>query len=101
LLSCPVPPSCGRNATTPWAVIDKHASHQPASLGVCFGQHQFRRRAPTHFTSGTDPPRSRAVGTCAGHSPRRTSLPKELRSIQARPDWDAASALTRVGAFGV
>ena len=103
-LSFAVPPRSAlmrAERTTPWAVIDRPASHQPASLGGCFAQHQLRRRARTHFTSGTDPPRSRAVGTCAGRSPRRTSLPKELRSIQARLDGDPASALARVGSFGV
>jgi hypothetical protein len=72
--SHPVPPSCGRYVSTPWAVVDWPASHQPAFLGRCVAQHPLRRRTRTRFTSGTDPPRSRAVETCAGCPPPATSF---------------------------
>ena len=95
----PVPLSCG---STPWAVVDWPASHQLASLGRCFAQHQLHRRTRTRFTSGTDSPRSRAVETCAGRPPSRASF-AEGASVRFKrgPHGDPASTSARVGSFRV
>jgi len=103
VLPCrPGPPLCGRYASTPWAVVDWPASHQPTSLGHCFAEPQLRRRTRTRFTSGTDPPRSRAIKTCAGRSPRTTSF-AEGTSVRFKrgPYGDPALTSARVGSFGV
>jgi len=103
VLPCrPVPPSCGRDVSTPWAVVDWPASHQPASLGRCFAHNHLGRRTRTRFTSGTDPPRSRAVETCAGRPPSRASF-AEGASVRFKrgSHGDPASTSARVGSFGV
>ena len=103
VLPCrPGPPLCGRYASTPWAVVDWPASHQPTSVGHCFAEPQLRRRTRTRFTSGTDPPRSRAIKTCAGRSPRTTSF-AEGTSVRFKrgPYGDPALTSARVGSFGV
>jgi hypothetical protein len=98
----PVLPSSRRYVSTPWAVDDGPTSHQPASLGRCFAQHQLCRRTRTRFTSGTDPPRSRAIKTCAGRSPRTTCF-AEGTSVRVKrgPYGDPASTSARVGSYGV
>jgi len=98
----PVPLSCGPYGSTPWAVVDWPASHQPASLGRCFVQNHLCRRTRTRFTSGTDPPRSRAVETCAGRPPSRASF-AEGASVRFKrgSHGDPASTSARVGSFGV
>ena len=98
----PVPLSCGPYGSTPWAVVDWPASHQPASLGRCFVQNHLCRRTRTRFTSGTDPPRSRAVETSAGRPPSRASF-AEGASVRFKrgPHGDPASTSARVGSFRV
>ena len=97
----PVPLSCGPYGSTPWAVVDWPASHQPASLGRCFAQNHLCRTR-TRFTSGTDPPRSRAVETSAGRPPSRASF-AEGASVRFKrgPHGDPASTSARVGSFRV
>ena len=97
----PVPLSCGPYGSTPWAVVDWPASHQPASLGRCFAQNHLCRTR-TRFTSGTDPPRSRAVETSAGRPPSRTSFGAGASvSFKRGPHGDPASTSARVGSFRV
>ena len=87
VLPCrPVPLSCG---STPWAVVDWPASHQPASLGRCFAQNHLCRGTRTRFKSAR---------TRRGREPSKLVLavlhpgllsPKELRS-------DSSAALTGI-----
>ena len=85
----PVPLSCGPYGSTPWAVVDWPASHQPASLGRCFAQNHLCRGTRTRFKSAR---------TRRGREPSKLVLAvlhpgllsaKELRS-------DSSAALTGI-----
>ena len=59
----PVPPSRdGRYASNRWGLVDWPSSLPSTSLGWRVAQHQLRRR--TRFSTGKDPPTSRAVNLC-------------------------------------